>query len=177
MVLRNGGILPQHYTASQLRRTWLKSSVPWKPQISQQNSYRSSLYYVYMLIHIYAENVSEGDKIWRSCYYYCSPVSERINRVHYVMKIWENELMYLINHHDVSKLSCTIYRLESMFQNISNSFYSFFLSIVLPYMFYPGLNNLWSVPLESIHTYLYIHTNNARFQVSMVMRILGCAAV
>jgi len=38
-VLRNGGILPQHYTASQPRRPRLKSSEPWKPPISQKWDY------------------------------------------------------------------------------------------------------------------------------------------
>jgi len=28
------GILPHHYTATQHRRRWLKSSSPWNPQVS-----------------------------------------------------------------------------------------------------------------------------------------------
>jgi len=32
MDLWNVGILPQHYMASQPRRTWLETSPPWKPQ-------------------------------------------------------------------------------------------------------------------------------------------------
>jgi len=35
MDLWNFGILPQHYTVSQLRRHRNKSSPPWKPHISQ----------------------------------------------------------------------------------------------------------------------------------------------
>jgi len=34
-VLWNGGNLPQHYTASQPRRSQLESSLPWKPQVLQ----------------------------------------------------------------------------------------------------------------------------------------------
>jgi len=33
MDLRNAGILPQHYTASQPRTPRLESAPPWKPQI------------------------------------------------------------------------------------------------------------------------------------------------
>jgi len=32
IVLRNEGVLPHKYTASQPRRTRLESSSPWKPQ-------------------------------------------------------------------------------------------------------------------------------------------------
>jgi hypothetical protein len=35
-VLKNDGILPKHYMASQARRSQLESSLPWQPQISQQ---------------------------------------------------------------------------------------------------------------------------------------------
>jgi len=31
MDLWNAGILPQHYTASQPRRPWCKTTLPWKP--------------------------------------------------------------------------------------------------------------------------------------------------
>jgi hypothetical protein len=36
--LRNVGFLPQHYTASETRRTRLESSPTWRPHISQEKS-------------------------------------------------------------------------------------------------------------------------------------------
>jgi len=35
IILQNIGILPQHCMPSQLRKPWLESSSPWKPQIMQ----------------------------------------------------------------------------------------------------------------------------------------------
>jgi hypothetical protein len=43
-ILRNVGILPHHYTASQPRRARLESSSPWKTQIPQQRTRFESVY-------------------------------------------------------------------------------------------------------------------------------------
>jgi len=39
MDLRNVGILPQAYTALQLRRPWLESLLPWMLQISNDGTW------------------------------------------------------------------------------------------------------------------------------------------
>jgi hypothetical protein len=64
MALRNVGILAHHYTVSQRRKSRLKSSPPWKPQISLillHFLFYSSVFSVSLLVYPHSLSLSRCD--------------------------------------------------------------------------------------------------------------------